>query len=73
MQTGTTTGNKKQTNPKRHIPDILETELAIQSISKYKSPSTDVLIQLYQAAQLLINILYRLIEGIRTEEKVPTD
>ena len=57
-------------------PDILDTEIAIQSVRNNKAPSTDnIHIKPYKkgGGQLLINMLHSLIKRMWTEERVPTE
>jgi len=56
-------------------PDILDTEIAIQSVRNNKAPSTDnIHIKPYKKeGQLLINMLHSLIKRMWTEERVPTE
>jgi hypothetical protein len=56
-------------------PDILDIEIAIQSMKYNKSPGTDnIPVELYKRGGcLLLNKLHSLIKGIWREEKMPTD
>ena len=56
-------------------PDILDVELAIQSMNNNKSPGTDnIPEELYKkGGGLLLNKIYSFIKGIWREGKVPTD
>jgi len=56
-------------------PDILDTQIAIQSVRNNKAPSTDnIYIKPYKKeGQLLINMLHSLIKRMWIEERVPTE
>ena len=56
-------------------PDILDIEMAIQSMNNNKSPGIDnILAELYKkGGGLLLNRIHCLIKGVWREEKLPTD
>ena len=56
-------------------PDILDTELAIQSINSNKSPGIDnISEELYtKGGELLLNKIHSFSKGIWREGKMPTD
>jgi hypothetical protein len=56
-------------------PDILDIEMAIQSMRNNKSPGIDnILAELYKKeGGLLINKIHNMIKGIWREETVPTN
>jgi hypothetical protein len=60
---------------KEEPPDILDIEMAIQSMNNNKSPGIDnIPAELYKkGGGLLLNKIHSLIKGIWREEKVPTD
>jgi len=56
-------------------PDILDIEIAVQSVNNNKSPDIDnIPVELYKkGGGLLLNKIHSFIKGIWMEEKMPTD